>query len=364
MKISDIISPLEAFAPLSLQENYDNCGLQVGDRSAECTGVLLALDATPEVMAEALARGCNLVVTHHPLLFRGLKHITGATRVEQTVIAAISSGIAIYSLHTAIDNAPGGVSHEMARLLGLREVSTLDPMAGKLLKLVVYVPDDDADRVATALFDAGAGKMGRYDSCSYGSRGQGTFRPLEGSHPYVGRPGHVHYEPETRLEVLVPEWIKPAATAALLKTHPYEHPAYEYIRIDNVAPLYGSGAVGTLESPMSAGELTDLIKATFHSPVVRTTAPPPDLIVKVALCGGSGSFLIDRAISAGAEAIITSDTSYHNFVDYTGRIFICDIGHYESEYCVKKIFYNIIRKKFPTFAVEMAQTDVNPIHYL
>ncbi len=363
-KISDIIRALEAAAPPRLQEDYDNTGLQIGDVDRECTGVLLALDVIPEVVAEAADRGCNLLVSHHPLLFRGLKRIAGSTKVEQSVRVAIERGVTVYSLHTAVDNAPGGVSHEMARRLGIHNARTLERMSHKLLKLTTFVPTDHADRVCEALFRAGCGRQGNYDSCSWSVRGQGSFRPLEGATPFVGSYGRTHYEEEVRIEVLLPLWLLRKAEQALIDAHPYEHPAYEFVMIENEARDYGSGVIGELESPMTGAELVERVKETFGSPVVRCTAPPEEPIVRVAMCGGSGSSFIPGAIGQGAQAYITSDTSYHNFVDYTGRLFIIDIGHYESEHCTEEIFHRLITERFPGFAVRYSQTERNPIFYL
>lgn len=364
MKVKDITCALEQFAPLALQEGYDNCGLQVGDPDTECTGALLVVDATPEVVDEALARGCNLIVSHHPLLFKGLKHITGRTRVEQTVINAIAHGIAIYSLHTAIDNTPGGVSHEMARLMEISNGVPLVPMRDRMVKMRVYVPNEQVAALAGALFKAGAGAQGLYDNCSFAVKGTGSFRPLSGARPFVSSGHNIHYESETCIEMMVPSWLRGKMAEVIRRVHPYEQPAYEFVPIENIDTPFGSGIVGDLMSPMMATELIDKVKQTFGTPTVRCNKLPSDPIVKIAMCGGSGSAFIDDAIAAGAEAYITSDTSYHAFVDYTDKIFIIDIGHYESESCTRGIFYRVIKEKFPNFAVEYSKIEKNPIIYL
>lgn len=365
VRIRDIIAELEQTAPLGLQEDYDNCGVQVGETTGECTGVLIALDPTPEAVGEAVAKGCNLLVTHHPLLFKPLRRITGASRVQRTVMQALRSGVTIYSLHTALDSATEGVSWEMGKRLELKEMRTLAPQRDKMLKLTIFVPSSHVTEVSDALFRAGAGAMGRYDRCSFGVKGRGSYRPLEGSSPFRGHAGHEHFEEEVRLEVMLPDWMRDKVERALAEAHPYEVPAYEFVRTENVASGVGLGIVGELPIPASALELAADVKSAFGSPVVRCNRWPADrLIRKVALCGGSGSSLISDALAAGADAMITSDTSYHTFVDNDNSILILDIGHYESEKCATDIFYNVITEKFANFAVHYCETESNPIIYL
>lgn len=365
--IKDIISAIEQYAPLSLQEGYDNSGLQVGDRESECTGVLLCVDVTPAVIDEAVAAGANLVISHHPVIFKGLKRLTGATVNEQAVIKAVLGGVAIYSAHTSMDNAPSGVSAEIGRRLGLENMKVLDPQRDKIFKLSVFVPHAHVDRVREALFAAGAGHIGNYDSCSYSLRGEGTFRALDGANPFVGSKGEVHSEPETRVEVIVPAWRRLQVERALIEAHPYEEPAYEFVMTDNLSLITGSGVVGDLSAPLSAKELVESVKEAFGSPVARCSSPeaaPSPLIRRVALCGGAGGFLAGKAIAAGADAFITSDTRYHDFVELANDIFIVDIGHFESEQCTKSIFYRIVTEKFPNFAVQYSKIEKNPIFYL
>lgn len=365
MLIGHITAALEEVAPVALQEDYDNCGLIIGSPADECTGVLVAVDVTPAVVQEAIDTGCNLIVAHHPLIFRGIKRLNGSTPVEQSVKKALCGGIAVYACHTSMDNAPGGVSHKMAQMLGLENTRVLDPQADRTVKLTVFVPTDHVEHVRMALFDAGAGRIGNYDSCSYASEGTGTFRALDGADPYVGTVGETHYEPETRLEVILPQWRRKSVEQALLQTHPYEEPAYEFTPVINTSLHSGCGAVGNLPSPLQPLQLVEKVKSTYSSPVTRCSAYPSDApIRRVALCGGSGSFLIPKAIAAGAQAIVTSDTKYHDFLDYANTILIIDIGHHESENCTKEIFYNIIKEKFPIFAVRYSQSDINPINYL
>ena len=365
MTIAEITSAIEAFAPLALQEDYDNCGLQVGDRLAECSGALLCVDVTPAIVDEAVSRGCNLVISHHPLIFKGLKRLTGGSQVEQAVMKAIKAGVAIYSCHTAVDNATNGVSWEMARRLNVVGAKTLEPQQGKLLKLSVMVPDAHCGAVKEAMFNAGAGSIGDYDCCSFSVQGDGSFRALSGANPYVGQVGEVHYEPETRIDVVLPRWLRGKVERAMINAHPYEEPAYEFIAMENVAKNLGSGVVGELPQPMGLSQFIRQIKAAFDSPIVRcNTANANQSVSKIAMCGGSGAFLIRNAISQGAQVYITSDVKYHDFVDYKNDIIIIDIGHFESEQCTKDVFYRVIQEKFPNFALYYSDTEKNPINYL
>lgn len=365
MTIAEVTSALEAFAPLALQEDYDNSGLQVGNRSAECHGALLCVDVTPAIVDEAIARGCNLIVSHHPLIFKGLKRITGATQVERVVLKAIYNNIAIYSCHTSVDNATNGVSWEMARRLNVINVETLEPQQGKLLKLSFMVPMAHCETVKTAIFKAGAGEIGNYDCCSFSVEGEGSFRALDGANPFVGALGDIHHEPEMRVDVLLPRWLKSKVEKALIEAHPYEEPAYEFISIENESKFTGSGIVGTLSDPMSLSQLIGRIKNEFNSPVVRCNAVDEgQTITRIAMCGGSGAFLIRNAIAQGAQVYLTSDVKYHDFVDYKNEIIIIDIGHFESEQCTKNIFYRVIQEKFPNFALYYSDIEQNPINYL
>jgi dinuclear metal center YbgI/SA1388 family protein len=366
MKIADIINQLESFAPSAYQEDWDNTGLQVGAADQECTGVLLCVDVTPDIVDEAHRRGANLIVSHHPLIFKGLKHLTGATQVERAVIGAITRAIAIYSCHTSVDNAPDGVSFAMARLLGLTPDRALSPRHGLFQKLVVMVPNDHAERVRQAMFDAGAGHIGEYSCCSYNVTGTGTFRAGDNAHPFVGEIGQIHHEPETSIQVIVPKWLSGRVVSAMLNAHPYEVPAYDIfdLKVDN--PDIGLGVVAHYDTPITLTEFIARVKHSFHSPVVRTTHPlaPDTKISRVAMCGGAGGEFIHDAIRSGAQIYLSSDTRYHDFVDHSSRIMLVDIGHYESEQCTKDIFYHVITQKFPNFAVYKSELEKNPINYL
>ncbi|MDE7411066.1 MAG: Nif3-like dinuclear metal center hexameric protein [Paramuribaculum sp.] len=365
MLIGHITAALEQFAPPQLQEEYDNCGLIIGSPAGECTGVLISVDVTPAVVKEAIDSGCNLIVAHHPLLFKGIKRLNGLTPVEQSIKLLLRNDIAVYACHTCLDNAEHGVSHMMAEKLGLQAVKVLDPKQGSLTALSVYTPAESANELLLSLIDAGAGHIGNYDSCSFAVKGTATFRPLEGADPYSGEIGYQHTGEEIRLDMVLPSYLRNSVEKALLQVHPYEEPAYQFTPMLNGSRHTGLGTVGNLPKAMSPVELVEKVKNTFGSPVARCTTYPADSIIRrVALCGGSGASLIPKAIAAGAQAKVTSDTRYHDFVDYADTILIIDIGHHESENCTKDIFYHIITKKFPNFAVRYANTDTNPINYL
>lgn len=369
MRIAEIISVIEQVAPRGLQEDWDNTGLQVGNSAVECTGVLVCVDVTPEVVDEAIELGCNLIVSHHPLIFKGLKRITGNTPVEAAVANAIAAGVSVYSNHTALDNAPGGVSHRMAQMLGVKALSVLAPLDPHWLKLSVMVPDSHAQSVRLALFDAGAGELGSYDCCSFNVNGTGTFRAMKGANPFVGEIDQLHSEPETRIDVVLPDWARQRVENILLEVHPYECPAYEFMRPEGPSGPFGTGVYGTLEPRLTPLQLIEKIKEVFHVKTVRCSSIEASMdmdtpISRVALCGGSGGEFIPNAVSAGAQVYITGDIRYHDFVDRQSQILLMDIGHYESEECTKDIFYQIISKKFANFAVYKCKSGLNPVNYL
>lgn len=364
MKVSDIATCIEEIAPLSLQEDYDNAGWQVEDKYSEATGALLCIDVTEEVVDEAISLGVNLIISHHPLLFKGVKSLTGKNYVERTVIKAIQHNISIYASHTNLDNAWSGVNFKMAEKLGLTNLSILMPQGGKLLKLVTYVPVSHADIVRNALFTAGCGNIGDYDLCSYNSNGFGTFRAGLDSHPYCGTIGNLHQEEETRIETVLPEYLKEVATQALLKTHPYEEPAFDFIKIENQWVKAGSGVVGELLCPMDEMDFLQRTKTVFHAGCIKYSNLRNRRIRRVALCGGAGAFLISQAIASDADVFITGEIKYHDYFGYDEHILLAEVGHYETEQYTKDIFCDIITKKFPNFAVHYTKVETNPINYL
>jgi dinuclear metal center YbgI/SA1388 family protein len=364
LKVKDIVAAIEDIAPLSYQESYDNAGLIVGRYDWELTGALICLDVVEEVVEEAIEKGLNLIISHHPIVFKGLKRFNGNNYVERTVMLAIQNNIAIYAAHTNLDSVKGGVSDKMCDVLGLVNRKILDPVIGDLKKLVTYVPSDKAEDVRSSLFESGAGQIGKYDSCSFNTKGEGTFKANDSATPYVGKVGELHYESETRIETVFPKHLQGKVISALLRAHPYEEVAYDIYSLENKNTQVGSGMIGELETPMDSLEFMNKLKDLFHCGAIRHTPIVKDKIRKVALCGGSGSFLLRKAKASKADIYISGDFKYHEFFDAEGKIIIADIGHYESEQFTREIFYEIVTKKFPNFAVRISEIYSNPINYL
>ncbi len=363
MKIIEVINALESIAPPSLQEDYDNVGLLTGNASDDCTGIITTLDATEEVVHEALRKKCNLIVAHHPVIFRGLKRITGRNHVERTVITAIKNNIAIYAVHTNLDNVLTGVNKKIAEKLNLQNLRVLLLKENTLKKLVTFCPGKNADEVRHALFQAGAGMIGKYSECSFNAEGSGTFKAAEGADPYVGKIGERHSENEIRIEVIFPSHAERNLVSALKNAHPYEEVAYDIYPLDNTRYDVGSGLIGTLKSEMGEDELLTLLKGEFNLSVIRHTPLLDKKVRKIAVCGGAGSFLLGAAIAAEASVYVTSDVKYHEFFDADKKILLADIGHYESEQFTVDLLADILREKFPNFAVLKTETNTNPVQY-
>lgn len=364
MLIKDIISIIEKFAPPALQESYDNSGVQCGDVNETATGAMLCLDVTLEVLAEAKRKKCNLIIAHHPLIFSPLKRLTGANYIEKIIIEAIKKNICIYACHTNADNVRMGVNNKIAEKLGLINCKVLQPKKGFLKKIVTFCPTDHVEKVRTALFKAGCGQIGNYDSCSYNLKGEGTFRGNENADPFVGEKGKLHFESEVRIETVFESYKEKEVIHALHKAHPYEVVAYDIYTLDNKHPDIGSGLIGELPKAETERDFLLNLKAVFKAGAIRHTTILNKKVKKVALCGGSGSFLLKDAISAKADVFLTADFKYHQFFDAENKLVIADIGHYETEQYTPEIFYAEIRKKLPKFAVHLSKTNTNPINYL
>ncbi len=363
MKIAAITSYLEGLAPLSLQESYDNAGLITGQPGWDCTGILCSLDATEEVVREAGEKGCNLLVSHHPIVFGGLKKINGKNYVEKAVIAAIKQDVALYAIHTNLDNVAGGVNGKMASRLGLRDLQILSPRNGGLKKLYTFVPEAHAEKVRNALFSAGAGQIGQYSECSFNTPGSGTFKAGDGANPFVGKTGERHTETEFRVEMVFPTHLQGTLIEALRSAHPYEEVAFDVVELANPHPETGAGMLGYLPEALDESAFLGKLKERFGSPVIRHTRFSGKKIKKVALCGGAGSFLINKALSAGADAFVTGDLKYHEFFDANDRLLLADIGHFESEQFTIDLLRDILAEKFPTFAVLKTGVETNPVRY-
>jgi dinuclear metal center YbgI/SA1388 family protein len=364
IQVSDIMRALEDFAPLAYQESYDNSGLQVGNPYDEIKGVLLTLDITEAVVREAISRECNMVIAHHPLIFNGLKRITGRNYVERIVRLALKNDINLYAAHTNMDNVRGGVNAIIADRLNLQQTSILAPKSDNLLKLYTYAPEHLAEKVRNALFDAGAGTIGNYTECSFNTVGKGCFRPGTEARPEIGEAGGPRkWVNEVRIEVLVPAYRQNQVLTALSAVHTYEEVAYELISLENKNQDTGAGMIGSLREPMTGDNFLKFLKERMNTLCIRHTRLLPGTVERIAVCGGSGSFLLPDAIRAGADVLITGDFKYHQFFDAEDRILIADIGHYESEQFTVSIFADILRKKFPNFAPLLSTTSTNTINY-
>jgi len=364
MRIKEITNYIESIAPLSYQESYDNAGLIVGNGSDKTNGALITLDVTESVIDEAIKLNFNLIIAHHPLIFHGLKKINSSTEIGRCLIKAIRNNIAIYAAHTNLDNVKGGVNNKICEKIGLTNCRMLKPFNDKLRKLVVYTPLAYASQVQKSIFSAGGGCIGNYDSCGYSLEGNGTFRGNENTNPFVGKKGKLHTEKEIRLETIIPEVIKDKVISAIKKIHPYEEVAYDLYPLDLNYPLAGSGMTGELQKPEDEENFLRRIKKIFHIKSIRHSSFLGKKIKKVALCGGSGSSLINQAISSEADIFLTGDIKYHDFFRAENKIILADIGHYESEQYTKELFYDLLIKKFPKFALRLSDLNTNPVHYM
>jgi len=361
-KIADLIQVIENFAPPLFQESYDNVGLLVGDRTKTVEGVLITLDCTPEIVDEAIENKCNLIVAHHPIIFGGIKKLTGANYIERTIIKAIKHDIAIYAAHTNLDNVQMGVNKKISDIIGLKNTKVLVPKNQLLYKIEIYVPATHADKVRNALNNAGAGNIGNYKNCSFTSNGIGFFEPQENANPFLGKNGNLESVEETKLELIYPKNLHGNVLQAMRNSHPYEEIAYNIFMLENKFQEIGSGMIGTLDQELSQTEFLEHLKNVFQLKVIKFT-PISHKIKKIGVCGGSGSFLLKSAIAQKADAFVSADFKYHEYFDAEGKILIADIGHYESEVCTKEIFSEIIKKNFTNIAISFSKTTTNPIQY-
>ena len=362
-QIKEVLQKLEEFAHPALQENYDNAGLIVGDASIKVTGILISLDTTEEVVYEAIKKGCNLIISHHPIVFSGLKKITGANYIERVVILAIKNNIAIYAMHTNLDNVVHGVNKMIVDKLGLINTKILAPRKNQLLKLVVFVPSTHAEAVRNSLFKAGAGNIGNYSECSFNSEGKGTYKANEKANPFKGEIGEMHYEKEIKIEVVVPDYLKAEVVSEMLNAHPYEEVAYDLIPMENEIVTIGSGMIGEFVDPIDEAIFLELLKTKMKTRCIRHTKLLNKPVKKVAFNGGAGSFLLQKAIAKKADVFITGDVKYHEFFNAENQIVIADIGHYESEQFTIDLIGGFLIENFSKFAVRFTEVNTNPINY-
>lgn len=362
-KIQDVISYLDRLAPPAYQESYDNATLICGDRNTELNGVVCTLDCTEAVVDEAISLGANLIVAHHPIVFKGLKSLTGRNYVERTVIKAIKNDIAIFAIHTNLDHVATGVNKRICDRLGLTQTKILQPKKQILSKLVFFVPVEEKGKVLDAVFAAGAGQIGEYKDCSFQVEGMGTFTPSENAKPFSGKPGIPQFDRESRIEVILPSFLSNRVISAMKKAHPYEEVAYYLSALENENQEVGAGMIGRLNNPMDGEKFLDYLKEKMNLKVIKHTNLIHRKISKVAVCGGAGIFLLSDAKRAGADVFVTSDVKYHEFFDAEDQLILCDIGHYESEIFTKELLAELLSQNFPNIALYLTKVVTNPTSY-
>lgn len=364
MLLKEVISHIETLAPRHLQESWDNSGLQVGDIQQEITSILTCLDVTEAVVDEAIQKGCQLILSHHPLIFNGIKRIVGENYIQRCITKALKNDIAIYSAHTSLDNSPKGINFYLANKLGLKNIQILAPKQDCLYKLVTYVPQDHAEKVRNALFNAGCGQIGNYSHCSYNLDGLGSFKAGENTNPFVGNIGEIHFENETRIETILPKQAISNAIKSLINAHPYEEPAYDLFKTDIQWQQAGLGVIGELENPMTEEDFLLHTKTVLSLNILKHSPYRQQKVQKIAICSGSGADFIKDAISQHADAYITGDVTYHRFFDCEKRILLADIGHAESELPTKRLFKEEIGKIIGAPTVIMSESECPPAQWL
>jgi len=364
MLIKDITNYLETIAPLQLQDSFDNSGLLIGDSGSTVTKVLATLDVTENVITEAINTKCELIIAHHPVIFKGIKKLTNSNLTEKLVVMAIKSNIAIYAIHTNLDNVMGGVNSILAKKLGIKNTRILLPKTNGYNKIITFCPSSHVPDIKNALFASGAGNIGNYSNCSYTSSGVGTFMPLADSNPFVGELNKLQQEEEERIEVIIPSYKLNKAISAMLNAHPYEEPAYDIYNLNNTNKMVGSGLIGEIDNEISVTEYLRSVKQKLGTSYLKHNKLINKPVKRVAICGGSGSFLINAAAKNKADIFITGDIKYHEYFEHTENMTIVDAGHYETEHPVKELIYSLLKKKFPNFAVQISQESANPISFM
>lgn len=363
MIIKEVTNVLEALAPLENAEDFDNVGLLVGNAFDEVSGILITLDTLEEVVEEAVAKNCNLIISFHPIIFSGLKRLNGSTYVERAVISAIRNKVAIYSMHTALDNSNLGVNAKICEVLAIQDPRILIPKKGSIKKLTTYIPKEEAENLKEALFEAGAGHIGHYSHCSFTVEGSGTFKAGSEAQPTIGKTGQLHYEEEAQVHVTFTQASENRVLKALFDNHPYEEIAYEVYALENMNQHLGMGMVGHLNEPMKESDFIQSVKKNMKAPLIRHTKLLGKKVRRVAVLGGSGAFAINAAIGVKADVLITSDLKYHQYFSAEDKILLLDIGHYESEQFTKNLLVDYLKKKIPNFAIALSESITNPINY-
>jgi dinuclear metal center YbgI/SA1388 family protein len=364
MKLKEILPFLEEMAPLAYAEDFDNVGLLVGNSEAEITGILVCHDALESVIDEAITQNCNLIVCFHPIIFNGLKKIIGKNYVERSVIKAIKNDIAIYAVHTALDNHKHGVNKIFTDALGLVNTKILVPKTNFIQKLVTYTIPENVETLRNALFEAGAGKIGNYEDCSFNSKGIGTYMGNEDSNPEIGERFEFVENEEIKIEVTFEKQLQSKVLKALFAKHVYEEVAYEIYDLQNTHQNIGLGMIGELNDGMNETEFLAFVKHKMQCGSIRHSALLGKPIKKVAVLGGSGSFAISNAKQAGADIFLTADLKYHDFYEAENQLILADIGHFESERFTKNYIVDFLKKKILNFAIIFSEENTNPVKYL
>lgn len=363
MTVNEVSKILEELAPLHYAEDFDNVGLLVGNPDQKVSGILVTLDTLENVVDEAIEKKLNLIVSFHPIIFKGLKRLTGKTYVERVVMKAISNDLAIYCMHTALDNSEWGVNAKICEVLGIENPKILIPKPGTIKKLTTYVPTSHTEKLKQSLFEAGAGNIGNYSECSFSIEGVGSFKPSENSKPVVGETGKIQLEKETQLHMTFASSVENSILMALFDNHPYEEIAYEVVTLENSNQNIGMGMVGTLKKPLDEHSFLNMVKDKMKASVVRHSKLLGKNIQTVAVLGGSGAFAINAAKANKADAFITADLKYHQFYEAENQLVILDIGHFETEQFTKNLLAGFLTKKIPNFAVALSESVTNPIKY-
>jgi len=363
MIIQEIADLLEQWAPLSYQESYDNSGLILGHPSTEVSSALITLDCTEEVIQEAIDKNCQLVIAHHPIIFTGIKKLTGKNYVERTILKAIKNDIAIYAIHTNLDTIQSGVNHMMAEKLGLENCRVLSPKKNILRKLVTYIPVTHYESVRISIFAAGAGNIGNYSHCGFAISGTGSFKGNENSNPTLGNVGEITHTEELRFETIFPDYLEAKIIQALVQSHPYEEVAFDIYSMENAHAQIGAGLLGELPVEMALVDFLNLVKERFLLKSVKYT-PLDKKVKKIALCGGSGSFLRFQAAASAADVYLSADFKYHEWFDAEGHLSYIDLGHYESEQFTKELIFNYLGKKALSLHSQISKVNTNPVNYL
>lgn len=363
MTVQEVSNLLNEWAPLAYAEDFDNVGLLVGDPTQKVSNILVSHDALENVVDEAIDSDCNLIVCFHPIIFSGLKRLTNGNYVQRVVQKAIKNDVAIFAIHTALDNVAHGVNFGMSKALGLINTKILSPKKNHIYKLTTYVPHASAKTVTEALFSAGAGSIGNYEECNFQLKGEGTFKGTDNSNPVIGKRGERHTEAETQINITFEKHLQSSVLKALLNSHPYEEVAYEVTALENTLQNIGMGMIGELETEMKEEDFLAFAKATFKTGGIRHSSLRGKTIKKVAVLGGSGAFAINPAKAQGADVLVTADLKYHDYYQAENRILLCDVGHYESERYTKKLIADYLTEKISTFAIILSKENTNPINY-